>query len=216
MVLNDPFIFLHMSTKKEAIPIAKKIVEKVLKDYTLLSEVYEALTSKKEEIRYPNAIALSELGEKIPEKIYPKFDYFVELTKSDNSYHRAIGVTTIADLTKADKENKFEKIFDEYFELLDDRSVMVARYLTMVSEKIMKHKPNLRDKTTKKLLDIDKTHHDPDKKGLIWGDIVEALSVNFKDSNYKEEIIQFAKNQLKNKSPSTVKKAKAFLKQWAT
>jgi len=204
------FFFL-MSTKKEAVPLAKKIVERVLKDEALLSSVYAALTSKKESERYPNALAMEELVEKIPEKIYPKFDFFRELTQSENAFHRAIGATTIAALTKVDTQHKFEEIFEQYFQLLDDQSVMVARYLSRVSGKLLQYKPELQDPLTEKLLGIDETHHDPDKKGLIWGDIIEALSVNFERSHYKDEIIEFVTRQLGSKSPSTVKKAKAFL-----
>ncbi len=203
-----------MSTKKEAVPIAKKIVEDVLKGEKNLSEVYDALTAKKEAIRYPNAIAMQTLGEEIPERIYPKFDYFVDLTKSDNAFHRAIGLNAIADLTKVDTEMKFEKIFDKYFDLLDDKSVMVARQLTLVSGKIIKYKQNLREKIVNKLLDVDKTHHDKDRRALIWGDIIEAFNMNFEELKDKKKVLEFVKKQLNSASPTTVKRAKAFLKKW--
>jgi hypothetical protein len=223
LIDNSPYsynfkLFNHsnifMSTKKEAVPIAKKIVKDVLKGEKKLSEVYDALTAKKEAIRYPNAIAIQTLGEEIPEKIYPKFDYFVELINSDNAFHRSIGLNVIADLTKVDTEMKFEKIFEKYFDLLDDKSVMVARQLTMVSGKIMEHKQNLREKIVNKLLNIDKTHHDPNRSALIWGDIVEAFSMNFEELKDKKKILEFVKKQLKSASPTTVKKAKAFLEKW--
>jgi len=203
-----------MSTKKEAIPIAKKIVKDVLNGEKNLSEVYDALTAKKEAIRYPNAIAIQTLSEEIPERIYPKFDYFVELTNSDNAFHRSIGLSAIANLTKVDTEKKFEKIFDKYFDLIDDKSLMVARQLTMVSGKIIKNKQNLREKIVNKLLNIDKTHHDPNRSALIWGDIVEAFNENFEKLKDKKKILEFVNNQLQSASPTTIKKAKSFLKKW--
>ncbi|MEJ2252716.1 MAG: hypothetical protein P8Y97_24045, partial [Candidatus Lokiarchaeota archaeon] len=200
-----------MSTKKEAIPIAKKIVEKVLLNNNLLTDVYEAIINKKEAIRYPNVMALEELAEKIPEKIYPRFEYFFELTTSNNAFHRAIGISIIANLTKIDDQNKFDKIFDEFYNMMDDKSVMVTRKLVLGSGKIIKNKPYLLEKITERLLNIDKTHHVPNRSALIWGDIVEILGDNFQNSQSKEKIIEFAKKQVNSASPSTVKRAKAFL-----
>ncbi len=203
-----------MSNKREAIPIAKQIVQKVMKDESLLLGVIEAITAKNEAIRYPNAIALEELIKKIPEKIYPQFDYFIELTRSKNAFHRVIGLSTIAGLTKVDKENKFDLHFDLIFNMMDDSSIMVVRNLVFVSNEIINNKPYLLGKVTEKLLKIDETHHDPKRSALIWGDIIEVLGNHFENSKEKGEIINFARKQLKSTSPSTVKKAKEFLNKY--
>ena len=203
-----------MTTKKEAIPIARRIVTEVLENTIPLSDIYKAIIEKREVIRYPNVLALEELAEKIPEKIYPKFDYFFKLTKSENAFHRTIGINIIANLTKVDKKNKFEDIFDRYFSMIDDKSVMVTRNLVLSSNKIMENKPYLIQKITEKLLGIDTTHHDPIHSALIWGDIVEVLGNHYKKSKKKEKIIEFAKKQVNSASPSTVKRAKAFLKKF--
>ena len=67
---------------------------------------------------------------------------------------------------------------------------------------------------TTKLLNIDRTHYDPDRKDLIKGYAIEAFSEYFEEAENKKGIIEFVKNQLKAKSPRTRKKAKEFLKKW--
>ena len=46
----------------------------------------------------------------------------VKFLDSDNTYHKLSAVLLLANLTRVDKDNKFEKIFNRYYGLLDDRS----------------------------------------------------------------------------------------------
>ena len=43
--------------------------------------------------------------------------FFVNLLSSDNTYHKLSAIRIIANLTKIDTENKFEKIFNRYYDL---------------------------------------------------------------------------------------------------
>ena len=203
-----------MVNKKQAEGMAKIIVKDVLKDDQLLFEVYKGVTSKDDSVRYPNAIALEILSNEHPEMIYPEWDFFIDLLNRRNAYSKSIAIKTIADLTRVDAESKFDKVFTEYYNELNDKSVIVARQLAINSGKIAKAKPKLKTKITNRLLSIDETNHNPNRKDLIKGDIIEAFSEYFEEIENKEEIIEFVKKQLKSSSPSTVKKAKGFLNKW--
>jgi len=203
-----------MVDKKQAESIAKNIVKKVLKDNKLLSELIKGVASKDDSVRYPNAIALEILSNEHPEMIYPEWDFFIDLLNRRNAYSKSIAIKTIANLTSVDIEDRFENIFNEYYNELNDKSVIVARQLAINSGKIAKAKPKLQTKITNKLLSIDETNHNPNRKDLIKGDIIKAFSEYFEEIENKKEIIKFVKKQLKSTSPSTLKKVKEFLKRW--
>ncbi len=194
----------------------ESVTEEASKDKEVLSEVLEGILSKKEVIRYNSFKVLLLLSEEHPEVLYPQWDFFAGFIDSDNVNSKYIAVYIIANLTRVDTEKKFEKIFEKYYNLLDDRSVIPAAHLAGNSGKIARAKPELQPEITRKLLRIDETHHELHHKDLIKGYVIEAFNDYFEDITNKEEILQFAKNQLKSKSLRTRKKAEKFLKTWAS
>jgi len=92
--------------------------------------------------------------------------------------------------------------------------VVTANYLAEVSGKIAKAKPELQTKITNKLLSIDETHHDPERRDLIKSYVIESFSEYFEEAGNKAEIIEFVEKQLDCISPKTRKIAKEFLKKW--
>jgi len=190
-----------------------KIAEKATKDQKLLFKLLEGISSKKDEIRYPSFKALLIISEEHPEILYPEWDFFAGLIKSDNSYKKLIGLRLIANLVKVDTKNKFEEIFDEYYSILDEDKTMTAGHLASVSGKIAIAKPELQSKITDKLLNIDNTHKGKQKE-LIKAYAIEAFDDYYKDAENKEKIIEFVKKQLDSSSPKTRKKAEKILEKW--
>lgn len=184
------------------------LARKALKDEKVLSGLLEGIQSKKETIRYNSFKVLMRLSEEHPELLYPEWDFFVAMLDSPNSYWRLSAVRLLANLTRADKENKFEKIFERFYDLLND-SVIVAIYLVGDSGKIARFKPKLQTKITNKLLSIDKTQQK--HKDLIKGSALLAFSQYFEQIKSKKKIIDFAKSLLKGESPKTRKIAQEFL-----
>lgn len=192
----------------------ESIAKKALEVEKVFSELLEGILSKKDTIRYNSFKILMLISEEQPKKVYPDWDFFVNLLSSDNTYHKNIAVNIIANLTSADKEDKFEKIFDQYYNLLDDKSVIPAAQLAANSGKIAKAKPELQTKITNNLLNIDKTNHPPHRKELIKAGAIEAFNEYFEEAENKKKIIEFVKKQLDSESPKTRKTAKEFLKKW--
>lgn len=192
----------------------ESLAKKALKDEKVLSELLEGLKSSKDKIRYSSFKVLLFISEEHPEVLYPHWDEFVEKLSSDNSYHKYQGIFIIANLTRADKENKFEKIFNKYSNLLDDESFIVAANLAGNLGKIAKAKPKLQTEITNKLLSIDKTHFIQERKDLMKSGAIESFNEYFEEAENKNKIIEFVKEQLNSKSPKTRRKAKEFLKKW--
>lgn len=176
-----------------------------------LRALLNGLISKEDAYRYNCFEALLQISEDRPRVLVPEWDRFVELMGSGNAFHRSIALRLMANLTGADDEGRFEGLFDEYFGLLDDEKVMVARYLAQSASQIARRKPHLREKIAEKLLDIDRTHHAEGRKALIKADAVEFFETFFEDLPDKERVLAFVEAMLTCSSPKARKAAKAFL-----
>jgi hypothetical protein len=190
------------------------IAAKVIEDSVLLSELLEGLKSKEEIFRYNCHKVLMKVTDVHPEIIYPSWDFFMEHLKSNNSYHKMSATHLIANLVKVDDGNRFVEIFDLFYGLLDDRSMVVAYYVAQNSAKIIKAKPELENRIIARLLAIDETHHPTGRKELIKTGIIEAFDELFEDSGVRPEIMDFVRAQIDSESHKTAKAAKAFLEKW--
>jgi hypothetical protein len=189
------------------------VSEMALKDEKVLQELLNGVLSKKDAVRYSSFKALNLLSEKHPERLYGKWDLFADLLTSDNTHQKYIAIYILANLAKVDSESKFEKIFDVYYGLLRDKSVIPPAHVAVNSGKIALAKPKLRAEITNRLLEIDKVvqrHRD-----LVKASAIEAFNVYFEESEDQERIIDFAKAQLQCESPKTRKIAKTFLNKWS-
>ena len=142
-----------------------------------------------------------------------KWDFLADLLNSDNHFHRYIVINLLANLASVDKNNKFEEIFDRYFNNIESNRTMVAGQTALNSGKIAKEIPNLRLKITNILLNIDKIHQGKQTE-LLKGYAIVAFNEYFKETDDKKEILRFVKAQLNSNSPKTKKVAKEFLKRW--
>lgn len=187
---------------------------KALSDKKLLSELLDGLKSRDETYRYNCYKILMLISKTNGEVLYPSWNYFIELLYSENSYHKMSAVHLLTNLINVDKDDRFQKIFDKYYSLLDDKSVIVAIYVAQNSAQIVHAKPQLEKRITPILLGIDRTHHTASRKELIKAGAIEAFMEYFPNSSYKIKIIEFVKKQQDSESPKTRKIAKAFLQKW--
>jgi len=192
----------------------KKIAKIAMLDKKVLDKILNVSLSKKDEIRFKNYNVLLFISENYPNILYQKWDFFSDILDSNNHYHRYIAINILANLSKIDIENKFEKIFEKYFENISSNRTMVAGQAAINSGKIAKHKPHLRLKITNILLTIDKIHKGKQTE-LMKAYAIEAFSDFFEDFEDKKIILNFIKAQLNSESPKTKKKASEFLKKWS-
>lgn len=195
---------------KETIDV-KGVADEAVKDDNVLNELLDGILSTKDVLRFNSFKVLNLLSEERPEMLYHKWDFFAVMLNSDNAYHKLIAIRLIANLTKVDTNNKFEKLFNKYYNLLND-SVIIAGHITALSGKIAQAKPKLQKQITKQLLNIDKTEQK--HKDLIKAGAIDSFSEYFESVKDKKKIIKFVKEQLESTSPKTKKKAKEFLEKW--
>lgn len=192
----------------------ENLANKAMKNSKILRELINNLLIKDDIIRYNSHKVLLLVSENYPKTLYPDWDFFVNLLKSKNNFHKVISIQILANLSKVDTLNKFEDTYDDYCDLLDAKSVMTAAHLAANIGKIAKNIPHLREKLTQVLLDIDKTHHEIGRKDLIKASIIDSFTEYFNEIKKKEDVIRFVTAQLNSRSPKTKKKAEEFLKKY--
>ena len=187
-----------------------KLAQDALSDDNLFKELLWGVKSKNNNIRSNSFRILQVVSEEKPEFLYPQWDYFQEMLFSKNNYYKYIAIYILANLTRADNENKFNTIFDEYYGILGGDKVMNASHVAANSPTIIKNKPELQSKIIEKLINID-TIHQGKQKELVKAYAIEALRKIYPDAANKEEIKEFVKTQLASSSPKTRDMASCFL-----
>jgi hypothetical protein len=187
--------------------------KKILDNPDLINQYLDGLLSKNETYRYNCFKVVNFVSEEEPNILYSHWDFFTDHLKSENNYHKMSAVTIIANLTAVDKENKFKKIFNDYFKNLKTEKTIVPIYVVKSSGKIVKFKPELEERITDILLDIENIH--PGKQiELLKSAVIESFSEFYEISQNKKKIISFIKKQLNSDSPKTRKTAKDFINKW--
>lgn len=197
-------------TKKHVEP--EIVAKKASKDKKVLSDVFEGVSSVKAKTKYGCAKVLRILSEENPKVLYPHWDFFVDMLDIDNTFLKCDGAFIIANLTRVDSKNKFGRLFNRFYRLLNGESMITATNLVGVSGVIAKAKPELQSKITNKLLSIDRTHHGSECKNIIKGRAILTLDEYYEESKDKKKILNFVRREMKNTRPATRKKAEEFLK----
>lgn len=188
----------------------KKLAQEALKNKKLLDELLLGVKSKDNTTRSNSFQILQMISEEEPAFLYPQWNYFQDMLRSSNNYHKYIAIYILANLTQADEENKFEAILDEYYGILGGDKVMTAAHVAANSPTIIKNKPELQSKIVEILLNIDNIHQGQQKE-LVKAYVIEALRKIYPDADDKEEIMEFVKAQLESSSPKTRDMAVCFL-----
>jgi hypothetical protein len=190
------------------------LAKRVIKEESVPAELYQGILSKDDKTRYTSFKTLMFVADERPELLCSHWDDFEALLESENTHSKYVASYLIASLASVDREGKFEKIFDKYYALLDDKSVIPAAHVARNSGKIVKKRPELESKITDKLLTIERTHHKLSHKELIKSEAIGAFNEYFDAAKDKQKILDFVKQQLESKSPKNRKMAKEFLKRW--
>jgi len=188
----------------------EKLARKALNNPDLFQELKAGVRFKDNTTRQNSFKAMQFIAQENPESLYGEWDYFQEMLKSPNSYHKYIAIYILASLTSVDTDNKFEKIFDEYYGVLAGDKAMTASHVTLNSSIIAHNKPNLRSKIVDILMNIDDIHHGKQKE-LIKAYAIEALGKIYPEAEDQQIIENFVKTQMDSKSPKTRNMAQCFL-----
>ena len=195
-----------------------QLSQKVESDFDLLPKLLEGTSSSKATIRYGCGKVLMDLSEKYPEKLYPYMDSFIELL---NSKHRILtwnALAIVANLTRVDKDHKFEAIFDKYYSYLSNEYMVTVANVVVNSAKIALAKPYLAERISTQLLkvqDLKVTPHLTEECKLVIAEqAIKTFDTFFDHIEVKEKVVAFAQKYLNSSRTSLREEAQIFLKKW--
>ncbi len=191
----------------------EKMAAEVMKNPEMLSSLFEGLKSDRPAVKYGCEKTLHFVSERKPERLYPHFDFFIRMLDSENSFIRWGAILTIANLTKADTENKFEKIFDRYFSSVSGPEMIAAANTIRSAAVIAPFKPHLVDRMVREILKVEGAKYKTKEcVNVTIGHAITAFDTFYEKCGDREPIIAFVKRQLMNARPSVRKRAEKFLK----
>ncbi|SKC90119.1 hypothetical protein [Maledivibacter halophilus] len=187
----------------------ENFVDKIIKEEYLKKEIIKQLLNNKDIMVYYHCYYIvSKASELRPEIFYQYWDDFAALMNHDNSYHRDIGLTIIANLISVDQDKLFDNILKDYLEHINDKKFMTAQCCIRNLVKIIKERIDLREIIVETLLNIDKKSSYPRKqKELLKYGVLEILDLVYDESNKRDAINTFIERSATSISPKTKKKA---------
>jgi hypothetical protein len=206
-----------LDPKSRAVLTAKNsdlgpLVRQAARDDELLEHLSAGLTEKNETWRYNCFKAVYRLAQENPARVYPYWDRVAASLASDNGYHRAGAALLLPLLLPADEERRFDRIRRRYFALLDDESIVVARYVAQSAAAVAGNRPDLLPAIVRGLLGAETSHHTPSRKELLKSDVIEALERLFPALRpaSRKKALAFVMAQVASPSPRTRKALRRF------
>lgn len=195
------------------------LTRSVIENPSLLPEILNGISSENPRVKFKSAKTLRVISEKNPEMLYTEMDFFSHLLNTENNIIKWIAIDVIGNLTSIDSENKFDKIFTKYYDLLSDKSMITMSHVIDNSGKIAKTKSYLAKKITSELLKIEKIptkpHLTQECKNILLGKTIQAFSIYLDHIKNKDSVVSFVKRQVNNTRKATRTKAERFLKRFA-
>lgn len=161
------------------------------------------------------------LSEEQPQLVYPFFAEIAALIPSGNNFIRWGAIITVANLVRVDDNNHFEAIYADYFDLIDDGSMITAANVVGNAWKIMERYPDRREDITRRMLRVtDNTYFtkgqpSPECRNVLIGHVIDCFDRCFETSGTKPLMADFVKSQTANPRKQVALKAATFLKKHA-
>lgn len=190
---TNEYIDLISNQKPDIELLIELLSDKVLSDDSLKQIVINQLFSNDHILVYYHSfLILDKAIRKAPSLFYTYWENFESLLKHKNSYHRNYAMQLLAGLTKVDDQNKFDKIIDKYYELLNDEKFLTRRYCILNSLEIIKNKLELSDIIICKIVSFLRTSDCTEKQqNLLISDLIQIVSEIFPLLTNIKELSQF-------------------------
>lgn len=193
----------------------EKLLQNVKLDFNLLPTVLKGVSSSKAAIRYGCARVLMDLSDEHPEQLYPYMDFFVDLLDSKYRILTWNAMAIIANLTKVDKNRKFDAIFDKYYRFINDEYMVTVANVVGHSGKIALAKPHLIEKIANELLKVENISTTPhlteECKKVIAEKTIKSFDLFFDKIRQKEKVTSFVKRQINSPRKTLRTTAEKFL-----
>ena len=214
---NEEFSILAQALMDKSLT-KKELLSKVKADFSLIPLLLEGVAHQKAAVRYGCSKVLMDLSEENPEKLYPHFNFFVNMLDSKYRILTWTALAIIANLTKTDTDNKFDAIFSKYYSFLDKKYMVTVANVVGNSGKIALAKPYLVPEITNELLKVEHlsiTPHLTDEcKRVIIQQAINTFYEFFDRIAQKEQVLSFVQLHVDSPRKKLKTSAEKFLQKW--
>jgi hypothetical protein len=218
-VENEDFVHLARSLADKSLT-KQELFNRVKEDFTLIPLLLKGVGSSKATVRYGCAKVLMDFSEEYPEQLYPYMDSIIDLLDSKYRILTWNAFAIIANLTKVDKENKFDTIFEKYYSFLDNDYMVTVSNIVGNSSKIAEAKPYLISRISNELLKVKDLsigpHLTKECKRVIAQSTIKTLDSFFDKIEQKDSVLAFVRYYVDSPRKKLKDIAQKFLKKWGT
>ncbi len=138
------------------------------------SETFSLLFNKNQNTAY-KALKILQKESEHTDHVYPFLDTMIDMLDSSQSYIRTRALILIACNAKWDRENKIDKIIDQYLDHITDEKPITARQCIKQLPMLARYKPELKETILFVLHSADVDRYDESMQTLIIKDIQKAV-----------------------------------------
>jgi len=179
----------------------------------LIEEVLAGVGAKRAAVRFGASKALRILSERVPELLYPHFDFFVAMLDHDNHILKWNGTLTLANLARVDRESRIEAILDRYLDIISGANMISAANAMRGAAIIGVAKPHLVKRIVQRIMRVERAKYvTPECRNVAIGHALAALVMLADLLPDQRAARLFAARQLGNPRAATSAKARKFLK----
>jgi hypothetical protein len=203
-----------MARQGEHDPEIEKLADEAARDPAALKGLLTAVGPERmtQQIREASAEALKLVATRRPDALMLHWDELARLLEGENAYSRTASLHVMARLAPADTRGSLADLLDRLYDHLGDK-VSVAGHVLLVSPQIARARPELRERITARILDLERLAK-PDRLGLLRSYAIEALDGYLEPAERTSEVVAFVSAGLTDDSPKTRKLATEVLRRW--
>lgn len=205
--------FLDKSLTKE------QLLDRVKNDFGLIPLLLTGVGHNKAAVRYGCSKVLMDISEQYPEKLYPYFDFFVDMLDSKYRILTWNALAIISNLTRVDVDKRFDAVFDKYYSFLDNEYMVTVANVVGNSGTIALAKPYLIPKVTDELLrvkDVSLTPHLTEEcKRVIAQQTIKTFDLFFDRVEQKDAVLSFVSEHVDSSRVKLKTASKKFLEKWS-
>jgi hypothetical protein len=188
-------------------------VDSVEHNNELIEEVLAGINAKRAGVKFGASKALRILSERVPEALYPHFDFFAAMLRHDNQILKWNATLTLANLAPVDREGKIEAVLDQYLDLISGPNMITAANAIRGAAIIGVAKPHLVRRIVLRIMRVEREDYaTPECRNVVIGHALRALEPLAELLPDRHVLRLFAARQLGNPRPATSAKARKFLK----
>jgi len=194
-------------------PEVAPLADAVEHNHELIEEVLAGIGAKRAGVKFGASKAMRILSERVPDALYPHFDFFAAMLGHDNHILQWNATLTLANLARVDREGKIEAILDRYLDLISGPNMITAANAIRGAAIIGLAKPHLVRRILLRIMRVERVEYaTPECRNVAIGHALRALE-QLADLLPDRRVLRlFAARQLGNPRPATSAKARRFLK----